>query len=180
MRYWFQPDMKLRATALWLAVVLLLPMTAWGQTGAPRLSKQNSERAAQVLATWLECEDCQSGELKAVTRYGQAIVPSLAAVLEAGPSPATGELLRRELEARYDKLAEFAQKNPNAKVASTKEEFVAMYLRNFDAQHRARAAQALGAIGGTQARAALEAAAGKAERDDVRTTVRQSLEKMKK
>ena len=43
MRYWFQPNMKLRATALWLSVVLLLPVTAWGQTGTPRLSKQNAE-----------------------------------------------------------------------------------------------------------------------------------------
>jgi len=180
MRYWFQPNMKLRATALWLSVVLLLPMTAWGQSGTPRLSKQNAEGAARALATWLECEECQSGELRAVTRFGEAIVPSLVAILNEGPSPATRELLRRELEGRYDKLAEFAQKNPDAKVASTKEEFVAMYLRNFDAQHRVRAVQALGAIGGKQARAALEAAAGKAERDDVRTTVRQSLEKMKK
>ena len=113
-----------------------------------------------------------------MTRFGQAIVPSLVAVLNEGPSPATRELLRRELERRYDQLAEFARKNPDAKVASTKEEFVAMYLRNFDAQHRVRAAQALGAIGGRQARA-LEAAAGKAERDDVRTTARRSLEKMR-
>jgi len=180
MRYCFLPNRKLRAIALWLSLALLLPMTAWGQTETPRLSKQNAQKAAQALATWLECEECESGELKAVTGLGQAIVPSLVAVLNEGPSPATRELLRRELERRYDQLVEFAQKNPDAKVASTKEEFVAMYLRNFDAQHRVRAAQALGVIGGTQARAALEAAAGKAERDDVRTTVRQSLEKMKK
>jgi hypothetical protein len=143
--------------------------TAWSQ--------QEALSAAQALTNWLGCENCEHGELKAVTLHGQAIVPSLIAALTQGPSPATRENLRGVLEARYEQLVEQSKQNPNAPITATKEQFVELYLGNFDAQHRVRAAQALAVIGGHHARAALEAAANQAHRDDVRATARESLNK---
>jgi hypothetical protein len=52
-------------------------------------------------------------------------------------------------------------------------------MANFDALYRARAAQALSAIGGPAARNALEASVGKDQRDDLRAALRQALEKVK-
>ena len=140
-----------------------------------KMSPAESGQAVQTLTTWFECEECQSGELEAVQKYGQAVVPSLIAVLDGGLSPAKREQTRSELEARHDALTERARKNPNAKPTSTKEQFTAQYLGNFDAQYRVRAAQALAAIGGDKARAALQAAARKPHRGDVQAVIETSL-----
>jgi hypothetical protein len=172
------PTSWLHAACLCTALACFLPPEAIGQT-APPLSRAEAVRAAQVLVTWFECEECEAGELRAVTRYGQAIVPSLIATLNEGPSPASREILRQQMQDRYDELATYAQKNPNAKLASGREEFVAMYLGNFDAQYRVRAAQALGTIGGGRAREALQSALQKTERSDVRRTISEALSKIK-
>jgi len=175
-----------RAKSSWLraacvGLTILFPTAAWSQTqDAARLSPQNAERARQALITWFECEECEGGELKAVTRYGQAVRPNLIGALNEGTSPASRELLRRQMEVRYDELVEVGKKNPNIKLGSSKDDFVKMYLSNFDAQYRVRAAQALGAIGGTRAREALQAALGKAERADVQATIRETLSKMRR
>jgi hypothetical protein len=174
MNYSFRPSVKwVGAACAGMLLAALTTDTAWSQ----RMSKQEAVRAAQALANWLDCEKCEHGELEAVTRYGQAIVPSLIAALNQGPSPATREILRGELEARYEQLVEQRKKNPNAPITASKEQFVELYLGNFDVQHRVRAAQALAVIGGNRARAALEAAANQAQRDDVRATMRDSLSK---
>jgi hypothetical protein len=151
-----------------MLLAVLTTGTAWSQAMS----------AAQALANWLECEKCEHGELEAVTRDGQANVPSLIMTLNQGPLPATRESLRRELEARYEQLVEQSKKNPNAPITATKERFVELYLGNVDAQQRVRAAQALASIGGDRARAALEAAAAnQALPDDVRAAARDALNK---
>jgi hypothetical protein len=95
--------------------------------------------------------------------------------LNGGLAPASRELVRRQLEVRYDDLTERARRNPNTRPAGTKAQFVTLYLDNLDAQYRVRAAQALGAIGGQRPRAALEAALAKAPRADVRAAIRTAL-----
>jgi hypothetical protein len=160
---------------MWLAVSAL-PATALSQQ---KLSPTESAQALEALTTWFECEECEAGELAAVTRYGQAVVPSLAAVLRGGLSPAAREHLRRELELRYDALIERSKKNPNAKPKSSKPRFVSRYLDNRDAQYRVRAAQALAAIGGEEARRALEEASRQRHRGDVQAVIRSSLQKVK-
>jgi len=180
-------DNRLRRSSLWaqaayIALVLaaLAPTTSCSRQGTARqMTAAESAQAVQALTTWLECEECQDGELAAVTRYGQTVVPSLIAVLDGGPSPASREQMRRQLEVRYDELAERAQRNPNARLASSKDQFIALYLGNFDAQYRVRAAQALAAIGGQRSRGALEAALGKAQRGDVDSEIRRLLRTMK-
>jgi hypothetical protein len=144
-------------------------------TAGAACSQEDAGGAAQALANWLECEYCEHDELQAVTHHGQAIVPSLIAALNQGPSPATRDELGKALAERYEQLVEQSKKNPHAPIAVTRDRFVELYGGTLDAQHRIRAAQALAAIGGERARAALEAAASQAQRDDVRTAVTKLL-----
>ena len=162
------------------ALLTPLPTTSCRQQETPRqMTAAESAQALQAMTTWFECEECQDGELAAVTKYGDAVVPSLIAVLNDGLSPASRERIRLDLEARYDQLAARAQQRPNAKLASTKDQFAALYLGNFDAQYRVRAAQALAQINGARARSALEGALGKPHRADVDSVVRGLLRTMK-
>lgn len=166
--------------ALGSVIVAFWPATSCGQQrSANQMSAAESAQAVEAMTTWFECEECQGGELEAVRRYGQAVVPSLIAVLDQGLSPAMREQMRREFAARYDALGAQAQRNPSAKVASTKEEFTALYLGNLEAQYRVRAAQGLASIGGAQARVALERALNKQQRSDVQTAIRQSLSQLR-
>ena len=106
-------------------------------------------------------------------------MPSLIGALNQGPSPATLDALRKALAERYEQLVEQSKKNPHAPIAVIRDKFVELYGGTLDAQHRIRAAQALAAIGGEHARAALEAAASQAQRDDVRAAVTKLLTVMK-
>ncbi|HKO55428.1 MAG TPA: hypothetical protein VJ276_06080 [Thermoanaerobaculia bacterium] len=142
---------------------------------APTMNVEQTEAARQALVEWLECEECEEGQLEAVVKLGQPAVPSLRAALLEGASPASEELLRRELEKRYDELRRYAATHPNAKVASSKEEFVAMYVANLHAQYRTRAAQALSRIGGPAATSALREGLARADRPDVQATVKSAL-----
>jgi hypothetical protein len=163
--YSFRLAKRARVACMVMLLVASAADAAWSQ-----------QDAAQALADWLECEYCEHGELAAVTHYGQAIVPGLIAALDQGRSP---DDLRRALEERYDQLVEQSKKNPHAPIGVTKEKFVELYLVISDAQHRVRAAQALAAVGGERARAALEAAgATQTHSDDVRAAVRESLRKL--
>jgi len=145
----------------------------------PELTPTDSAAATEALVEWFECEECEQGELEAVTKYGGAVVPLLAAVVVRGASPASLELTRRELEKRYDELAAYQKTHPEVKLASNKEEFVAMYLGNYNALYRTRAATALGIIGGDKAKEALEQALERVRRDDERRTIKSALDTLR-
>jgi hypothetical protein len=144
------------------------------------MSPEQAETARQALVEWFECEECEEGQLEAVAKYGEQVVPSLRAALLEGAAPATEELTRRELETRYDELQRYAATHPEAKVASSKEEFVAMYVGNLHAQYRTRAAQGLSRIGGPTAVRALEEGLGRADRPDVRGSIEAALKTAKR
>lgn len=164
----FSPSAKLARTAC--AAMLLV-----AYTGKEARCQQDAERGAKALANWLECDYCTQNELAIVKSYGEAIVPGIVAVLNERPSTAKHADLGKALAERYDQLVEQSKKNQNAPVAVTKEKFVELYWVAFDVRHRVRAAQALAAIGEGRARAALEATASKADREDVRAAAREAL-----
>lgn len=168
--------LTLRAALLLLASAAALASAALAQPEKPA-SKQ-SELAARALARWLESDDFDSYHLELLTKHGALVVPSLVAALEAGPSPAKRELVRRSLDAEYEALAERARSDPSRRLRS-KAAFLDHYLANFEALYRIRAAQALSAIGGPSAKKALEGAVQKSPREDVRTAVRQALKEIK-
>jgi len=159
-----------------LALAAAVPWAALAQPqSGVRPTAEEAERAASALSAWYECQDCGARELKAVTGYGERVVPSLAAALRDGPSPARRERLRHSLGEAYDRMAEQAQRYPDRKLPESRSDYVERYVANVDAQYRIRAAQALASIGGGQARSALEAALGKSQRDDVRKAIERSL-----
>jgi hypothetical protein len=136
---------------------------------------QHAEAARTAVVEWLECEECEEGQLSAVLSYGKDVVPLLRASLLHGASPASRELLRRELIRRYDELRQYQETHADAKLASTRGEFVASNLANLDAQYRVRAAKALGAIGGSAARSALREASKQKNRADVKASIQAAL-----
>jgi hypothetical protein len=167
------------AACLWLVIVALLPTTSRGQSDSGRMSTTETVKATQALIRWLECDSCGDANLKAVTRYGQAVVPSLIATLNAGLSPASRKSLHDAFASRYDALDEQARKDPKFKMKSTKEEFIARYVEETDARNRIRAAEALGTIGGSTARTALKTALIKSERADVRKAIQNALQEIR-
>jgi HEAT repeat protein len=62
----------------------------------------------------------------------------------------------------------------------TEEEYVRKYTENTVALHQVRAAAALGAIGGPEARRALEGALGRGDREDVQQAIRAALAQIRK
>lgn len=144
------------------------------------MTVEQTEAARQALVEWYECEECEEGQLEAVAKYGEVLVPSLRASLLEGAAPASEELLRRELETRYEELSKYAETHPEAKVTSSKDEFVAMYIGNLHAQYKTRAAQALSQIGGAAATRALQEGLERADRPDVRATIEASIKSAKK
>jgi hypothetical protein len=176
-KYTYEFVIKSLASIFLVAMILLAGCTksVEQQPEAPQLTPQKSAEATQALVEWFECEECEAGELSAVTEYGEAVVPILISTLNQGPSPASRELVRRELETRYDELSSYSKEHPNVELASSKEEFVTIYLSNYVALYRVRAALALGAIGGKNAEEALESALKDADRDVVRSSIQHAL-----
>jgi hypothetical protein len=133
------------------------------------------ERAAAIRSTviaWLECEECTEGELEAVVKQGQVAVPTLAASLRDGPSPARREQLRRHLEESHGRVKD--------RTRTTAAVYVQRYTENFEALYRVRAARALGLIGGPAARQALEDAQRQPYRDDVRQSIKAAIARLGK
>jgi hypothetical protein len=142
------------------------------QVPAQELSPEDAASARRTITAWLECEECVDGEREAVVALGGIALPTLVAVLREGPSPARREEMRRHLERVYRELRESGAEL----AAGSPEEYAQRYLGNFEALYRIRAAEGLGAIGGGEARRALEEALRQDLREDVAAAVRAALE----
>jgi hypothetical protein len=160
------------------AVVLTLAIFVTGSRAvvaqdAPRqLPPELAAEVRQAVVAWLECEECEEGQLEAVKKLGSNAVPTLGATLERGPSGASRERTRRHLEDSYVKIAEHVKKNSEEKLDVSREEYVKIYLENYTANYQVRSAEALAAIGGAEARRLLaDAAARKGARADVRAAI---------
>jgi hypothetical protein len=160
-----------------LALCFAAPECRKHDAGTP--SPEQAAQARRAIVNYLECEECEEGELEAVAKLGQVAVPTLAATLREGPSQANLELLRRQLTASYRELKEYERTHPKAKVPGSEEQFIKTFMDNYVALNQERAAAALGAIGGPEARRALEEASRAPLRDNVLATVKASLEKMR-
>jgi hypothetical protein len=130
--------------------------------------------AAEQVKSWLECEECTDGELRHVVRLGDEAVPGLAAALQHGPAEESLARLRKGLLATYAQLKDYGP------VPMTEEEYVRTYTENVVALYQVRAATALGAIGGAEARRTLEKALGRGDRQDVQQAIRTALAQIRK
>jgi hypothetical protein len=158
--------------ALTLAFLATGSREALAQDAPRDLPPDQAAEVRQAVVAWLECEECEEGQLEAVKKLGTNAVPTLGATLERGPSAASRERVRRHLEDSYGKIAEYVKKNPEEKLEVSEDEYVKIYLENYAANYKVRSAQALAAIGGEQARKLLEAAAAtKSSRGDVQAAL---------
>ncbi len=161
---------------------LLLVIMCLGLTHAAfadnRSTRLDDGSAVGALAAWLESEHGEPAELAPVLKYGQAVVASLSAALAEGPSPVRRERLRRSLEANYAAYRS-AMQDRSPWPVPTQEQYLGHYLDNFDAIYRVRAAQALAAIGGQQARDAIAKSISAEERAEVRTLLQELLTEIK-
>jgi hypothetical protein len=157
-----------------LAAVALSTLGA-STFAAPELTPEQSIEVRKAVVTWLECEECTEGELERLLRYGEAAVPTLAAVLERGPSPASVEKYRLHLESSYRALIEYSRTHDEVKIDQSEEEYVKQYLENYQANYAVRSAQALAKLGGPDARRVLEAASKRKMREDVNVVVLESM-----
>jgi hypothetical protein len=139
------------------------------------LTPEEAAAARRTIVAWLECEECTDGELEAVVKLGEVAVPSLAATVREGPSPAKLEELRRHLEANYRRLKDYQSTHRDTVVPMTSREYVNTYMGNYIALVRSRAAIALGKIGGPEAKKALQSAQRMELRRDAAEVVEQSL-----
>jgi|CXWL01.1.fsa_nt_gi predicted small lipoprotein YifL len=172
---------RCRWPIVWLSVACAFSL------GAPaipadksRLAISRDLRMQNVIISWLECIECTDGELKAVVRLGPLALASLGATLRKGPSPASREGMRRYILSSYERLKEYQTTHPDFHVGQSKEEYIAFYMSNYDAQHRSRAAMALAAIGGPGAKKALALPDAEVEgfRSDVQKTVVEAQRKV--
>jgi hypothetical protein len=150
--------------------VVILGVAAGGC--APRIPGARS--VEERVRSWLECEECTDGELRHVVSLGDEAVPTLAAALGHGPPEESQARLRKH------RLATYAQLKDYGSVPMTEEEYVRKYAENTVALYQVRAAVALGAIGGSEARRALEGALGRGDRDDVQQAIRAALAEIRK
>jgi hypothetical protein len=160
-----------------ICILLFVSCKPWEKPSPPvELSPERKAKITQTVITWLECEECDEGELDRLKKASEYAVPTLTAALESGPSPASLELMRLQMEERYDRLVEYGRTHPNARVTQSKKDFVAHYMNNYIALYRIRAVQGLSAIGGENAHKAIENASRKSYRDDVNNVIRKVLE----
>lgn len=162
-----------------IGIVIILVIGACKPTEQPGLTPEQAAAARRTIVAWLECEECTNSELDAVVKLGENAVASLSATLQQGPAPANREQLRRHLTVTYRDLKNYEITHPEAKVEMSETEYLNTYLENYVALYQSRAAEALGAIGTTAAKRALEEALQKSLRDDVKTAVSAALGRIK-
>ena len=160
-----------------ICVAVFLGLGAQPQAFSQEVPPDQALALRQAVTAWLECEECTEGQLEAVLKLGELAVPSLAAALERGPSPASLERLQMHLERNYREMAVYAETHDEVKMDLKLDEYVKIFTENYVAAHRARAAEALGKIGGESARARLVAASRLKLRADVLAVIKESADK---
>jgi hypothetical protein len=144
------------------------------------VSPEQAFELRKAVIGWLECEECEEGQLEAVAKQGELAVPALGAALERGPSPASLERVRMHLEKSHRDLVEYSKTHDEVKVGLKEEEYVKVYLENYRALHASRAAEALGKIGGEAAKRHLENASKLGLRADVQAVVKANVARLAK
>lgn len=161
-----------------LFVMAYLAALASCSCGAQEVTRPKNvppERAAaarDALMSWLECIECNDGQLDAVVRYAPELEGALIHTLETGLSPAK----RAEVEAKLQRQFR-ANKWPEAE----ERQFVDTYVLTTDTEYRLRSIMALARITTPGARKALEdAAAGRTVKsDDLRRAAQEASKSLR-
>jgi hypothetical protein len=124
-----------------------------------------------TVLRWLECEECDRGQLDSVVALGGSAVPALTAYLWKGPPKARVSRLTAHLVKSHAQVNTYSAALSPTDSLSEATLFVRRYVRNYTATYQSRAARALGLIGGLRARAALEISLLGSLRSDVQAQV---------
>ncbi len=167
------------AAKQFLAVLLCVPLFQGARPSVPTEDRKASDMR-RSLDAWIECDDCKEDAAAVARKWGLAAVPLLAAFLHDGPPPERRELARRHLLKSWQDLKDYEKEHPQFKVPITEDDYVRTYLENLTARYQVGAAAVLAAIGGAQARAALEDSLATPLRADVKSAVSAFVRQMKK
>ena len=121
------------------------------------------------IGRWMECEECDEGELQAVVAMGSGAVQALSSHLIQGPPADRLEALDATLRASHARIA-------GTEGAESQAAFLERYRGNYVAKYQSRAAQALGAIRSPDALRALAQVDTASARIEVREAVRVALQ----
>jgi hypothetical protein len=167
-------------TRLAVAALVLLAGLDCACAPAPRMATPASARpAGEVrvrLLAWFECEECTHEQLDAVVALGADVVPTLAATLREGLSPASRARLELQLRERHGARVAYGLRRPGAEPVLDADAFVAHHLASRDALHRSRAATALGRIHTKEALEALRAELARDPPPSVQQSIRAALD----
>ena len=135
--------------------------------------------ANATIEAWLECTECNAGELQAVVKLGQPAIPRLAPSLLDGPPPAKLQSYEKYLRKMYADMKAYEKTHPKSVVPFTEDEFVKRDMATYTNLYRVRAARALGEIGGPEAASVLDQALKLPLDPSVATKVKQARSNMK-
>lgn len=170
----------MRRYALFLTLILV---ALAGRTEQRRRETAKLEEDLHIkgkVSAWLNCEECVGDEFRSVVLLGRLAVPRLGYVLLKGAPTQDVEQYKDQLDREYDKIVEYASRNPDVEMPYSKEEYRTIFTNNLIAAQQIRASKALTEIGGIEARKILEKALTLTLRQDVRSRVAIDLEKLKK
>jgi hypothetical protein len=140
------------------------------------LSAEEASEARTIIVLWLQCQECVAGELQAVVHLGKVAVPTLAIIVQDGPSPAKLQEVRQQLSENYDSTQQYLANRPQPEqILMSREQYVAHSVLNLINLYKVRAALALGRIGGPEARSALLSAFQTADSDTVTDALKEAL-----
>ncbi|HKR03132.1 MAG TPA: hypothetical protein VJY62_00745 [Bacteroidia bacterium] len=142
-------------------------------------SPQQAGEIRTAIINYMECEECTDGELEKLIKQGDIILPSLEAILKEGASPAKRTAYEYHLRSTYQELQEYQKTHPTTKSTLSENDYVALYMDNYTALYQSRAAHALGAFGGKQAKEILSNVDKSKVRDDVKNAIDESILKIK-
>jgi hypothetical protein len=132
---------------------------------------------SEAIDRWMQCVECDRGELDSVRVLGSKALPRLRDYLLHGPEKERQDSVQRYLERTQDSLAADPSV-PGAPLHLDKALQVRTFLGNLDATYRTRAARALQVIGGPAAHAALDSARHLPVRPDVAYAVQTALDSL--
>ena len=161
-----------------IAVIQITLLGCEPKEVTPEITPERAKIIRRTIVAWLECEECEGGELEAVVKLGKSALPALISTLEGGASPAKIEVFKVGLTNNYRNLQEYAKTHPEAMITMNEEQYVKTYVGNYIAKYKTRSAIALGLIGGKEAREALTLTLEKTIREDVQNTIKESLRKI--
>jgi hypothetical protein len=131
------------------------------------------------IERWLECGECNRGELAAVIRLGPTGIVRLSTALRAGPAQQKQIGLRRELGETYRTQVNYARMHPEAPMPVTEQQYVDQHLGKYVLLYQSRAARALAALNTPESKKALTDAQALPLPAELQRVIQESLASMR-